>query len=214
MRLLPFTAAAEGQNETEAVPSEAVRTDGAAAPGPGAGSVASVAADRQGPMASAGSARPTAGAQPAAATQSIRLTHLERVPVTSIWSAEADHFTPWLLRHQSVLSKVLGIDVELQPSEAEDEPPHANLVGHEVATGSPVIIEKQYGPADDLHLGRILTYAAVARPAKFIWIAEEFRDEQRVPSRPELAVRCTGRRTPAGQFLRRASTQRCQPAHS
>jgi hypothetical protein len=168
----------EGQNEAEMVPSEAVRTEGAAAAGPGAGNVAGVATDREGSSVSVGLARPAAAAQPAAAAP-MRLTHLERVPVTSIWSAEADRFTPWLLQQRSVLSKVLGIDIELQPCDAEAEPLHSNVVGREAATGSPVIIEKQYGPADDLHLGRILTYAAATRPTTIIWIAEEFREEQR-----------------------------------
>lgn len=126
-----------------------------------------------------GSAQPTAGVQPAAPAQSIRLTHLEHVPVASVWSAEADHFTPWLLRHGSELSKALGIDIELKPCEDKAEPSHADVVGREVATGSPVIIEKQYGPTDDLHLGRIMTYVAAIRPTTIIWIAEEFREEHR-----------------------------------
>jgi hypothetical protein len=169
----------ERPHDAEMVPPEAVRTEGAGAPGPGAASAASVAADRDGSMASVGPARPTAGAQPTAAAQSIRLTHLEHVPVTSVWSAEADHFTPWLLRHGSELSKALRIDIDLQPWEDNAQLSHGDVVGREAATGSLVIIEKQYGPSDDLHLGRMLTYTAASKPTTIIWIAEEFREEHR-----------------------------------
>ena len=78
--------------------------------------------------------------------------------MTSVWPTEADHFTPWPLRHGSVLSQVLGLDIELQSWEDNAKQSCADVIGREVATGSPVVIERQYGPTDHLH-PRYLTYA-------------------------------------------------------
>jgi hypothetical protein len=116
-------------------------------------------------------------AQLMSSAQPMRLTCLEPVPVTSVWPTESDHFTPWLLQHGSLLGKALGIGIDLQPWEDMPGQLSAGVIGRETATGRPVIIEKQYGPTDDLHLGRILTYVADIEPSTIIWIAEEFREQ-------------------------------------
>jgi len=54
-----------------------------------------------------------------------------------------------------------------------------DIIGREVATGSAVIIENQYGPTDHGHLGQILTYAGGTKPTTVVWVAEEFREEHR-----------------------------------
>lgn len=124
-------------------------------------------------------AEPVGDELPAAAAPLIALTSIEAVAVTAVWPTEPHHFTPWLLANSALLSEVLGIDVELEAREHKVGKFSLDLIGREVATGSTVIIENQYGPTDHGHLGQILTYAGGTKPSTVIWIAETFREEHR-----------------------------------
>jgi hypothetical protein len=116
---------------------------------------------------------------PAAEPPLVNLTRLKPVLVATVWPTEAQHFTPWLLENGDLLSEVLGMDIELQSREYKVGKFSLDIIGREVATGSPVIIENQYGPTDHSHLGQILTYAGGTKPATVVWVAEEFREEHR-----------------------------------
>jgi len=116
---------------------------------------------------------------PVAEPPLVNLTRLKPVVVAKVWPTEAHHFTPWLLQNGDLLSEVLGIDVELESREYKVGKFSLDIMGREVATGSPVIIENQYGPTDHNHLGQILTYAGGTKPTTVIWVAEEFREEHR-----------------------------------
>ena len=109
----------------------------------------------------------------------MKLTRLKPVPVATVWPTEAHHFTPWLLENGDLLSEVLGMDIELESREYKVGKFSLDIIGREVATGSPVIIENQYGPTDHSHLGQILTYAGGTKPTTVVWVAEEFREEHR-----------------------------------
>ena len=109
----------------------------------------------------------------------VSLTRLMPVSITSVWPSEPAHFTPWLLQNGELLSEVLGLDVELEAREHRVGRFSLDLIGREVATVSPVIIENQYGATDHGHLGQILTYAGGTKPTTIVWIAEQFRDEHR-----------------------------------
>lgn len=99
--------------------------------------------------------------------------------VTSVWPTEAHHFTPWLLANAGLLGEVLGLDIELESREYKVGTFSLDIIGREVATGAPVIIENQFGRTDHLHLGQILTYAGGTKPGVIIWVAEVFREEHR-----------------------------------
>ena len=116
---------------------------------------------------------------PAAEPPLVNLTRLKPVPVATVWPTEAHHFTPWLLENGNLLSEVLGMDIELESREYRVGKFSLDIIGREVATGSPVIIENQYGPTDHSHLGQILTYAGGTKPTTVVWVAEEFREEHR-----------------------------------
>jgi hypothetical protein len=116
---------------------------------------------------------------PAAEPPLVNLTRLKPVLVATVWPTEAHHFTPWLLENGDLLSEVLGMDIELDSREYKVGKFSLDIIGREVATGSPVIIENQYGPTDHSHLGQILTYAGGAKPTTVVWVAEEFREEHR-----------------------------------
>ena len=117
--------------------------------------------------------------RPAAEPPLVNLTRLKPVLVATVWPTEAHHFTPWLLENGDLLSEVLGMDIELDSREYKVGKFSLDIIGREVATGSPVIIENQYGPTDHSHLGQILTYAGGTKPATVVWVAEEFREEHR-----------------------------------
>lgn len=109
----------------------------------------------------------------------IKLTSLLSVPVSSVWPTEPHHFTPWLLDNSTLLSEVLGVDVELEAREHKVGPFSLDLIGKEVGSGRPVIIENQFGATDHGHLGQVLTYAGGTDPATVVWVAEAFREEHR-----------------------------------
>jgi hypothetical protein len=109
----------------------------------------------------------------------IKLTSLQPVPITSVWPTEPHHFTPWLLDNGRMLSNVLGIDIELEAREYKVGKFSLDVIGREVGTGTPVIIENQYGPTDHVHLGQLLTYAGGTKPTAIVWLAEQFREEHR-----------------------------------
>lgn len=117
--------------------------------------------------------------QSAAAPPLVSLSHLQSVPITSVWPTEAHHFTPWLLSSGQELSELLGIDVELETREHKVGKFSLDIMGREVATGNPVIIENQYGQTDHGHLGQLMTYAGGTKPSTIVWIAEQFREEHR-----------------------------------
>jgi hypothetical protein len=126
------------------------------------------------------SASASADLEPSAAQPPlINLTRLQPVVVTSVWPTEAQHFTPWLLQNAELLSELFGVDIELESREYKVGKFSLDIIGRDVATGAPVIIENQYGPTDHGHLGQILTYAGGTKPSTILWVAEQFREEHR-----------------------------------
>lgn len=117
--------------------------------------------------------------QSEAAPPLVTLTQLEPVAITQVWPTEPHHFTPWLLSSSALLSDLLGIDVELEAREYKVGKFSLDIIGREVATGTPLIIENQFGSTDHGHLGQILTYAGGTKPSIIIWVAESFREEHR-----------------------------------
>ncbi|MFS8096738.1 DUF4268 domain-containing protein [Lentzea alba] len=109
----------------------------------------------------------------------VNLTRLKPVDIRAAWPTEAHHFTPWLLTNADLLSEVLGLDVELESREYKVGKFSLDIIGRELTTGTPVIVENQYGPTDHRHLGQILTYAGGTKPTMIVWIAEHFQEEHR-----------------------------------
>jgi hypothetical protein len=54
------------------------------------------------------------GGESEAAPPSVQLTTLQRIAVRDVWPTGPHHFTPWLLANSEQLSKVLGLDVQLE----------------------------------------------------------------------------------------------------
>ena len=101
--------------------------------------------------------------------------------ISSVWTNETLHFTPWLAENMDLLSEAVGIPLTLDGTEMHVGRPRLDMLAHTV-DGSAVLIENQYGESDDTHLGSLFTYSAGVERTKglkvktVIWIAQDFND--------------------------------------
>jgi hypothetical protein len=107
------------------------------------------------------------------------LGRLERVDPRTVWKEEARDFTPWLRENISLLSKTIGLDIDLVETEVRIGGFAADLVGEEPTTKKPVVIENQLSRTDHDHLGKLLTYASGIDAGTLVWVATDFRDEHK-----------------------------------
>ena len=106
---------------------------------------------------------------------------LEPVDLREFWEDEAQDFTPWLSEDENlaILSASLGLDLELEDTEAAVGPYKADILAKDAVSDSKVIIENQLDKTNHDHLGKTLTYASGLDADIIIWIAREFTDEHR-----------------------------------
>lgn len=107
------------------------------------------------------------------------LAKIERVDLRDGWPNEARDFTPWLAEHITELGESLGLDLELQQTEAAVGGYSLDILATDVNGSRPVIIENQLDTTDHDHLGKLLTYAAGFDANVVVWLTREFRDEHR-----------------------------------
>ncbi|MGA7686740.1 MAG: hypothetical protein WCC32_08595 [Terriglobales bacterium] len=111
-----------------------------------------------------------------------KLGSIERVDLRTIWTTEAEHFTPWLAQPENLekLGETLGIDLELEAREKDVGPFRADILCKNTAENdSWVVIENQIEKTDHRHLGQLLTYASGLRASTIVWISAEFCEEHR-----------------------------------
>lgn len=104
------------------------------------------------------------------------IKHLE---LRKIWPNEAYNFTPWLIENIDSLGKTLGIELEFTESEASVGDFSLDILGKDLGTGHPVVVENQFGNTDHDHLGKLLTYASGFDAGVVVWVAERLREEHR-----------------------------------
>ena len=107
------------------------------------------------------------------------LAKIERVDLREAWPNEARDFTPWLAENIAELGEALGMDLELQETEAAVGGYSLDILARDRKTNDVVIIENQLEPSDHDHLGKLLTYAVGSDANVIVWVAREFRDEHR-----------------------------------
>ena len=108
------------------------------------------------------------------------LAKIERVPdLRATWPNEAQHFTPWLAENIAELGEALGMDLELQQTEAPVGGYSLDILANDLGSSRPVIIENQLEATNHGHLGQLLTYAAGFDAETVVWVTRDFRDEHR-----------------------------------
>lgn len=107
----------------------------------------------------------------------IRLGKIEHVDIRSVWPNEERDFTPWIKENISLISGLIGQDIENIEREIHVGSYSADLVGRIVNTDQLVVIENQYGETNHDHLGKLLTYLSGKNARIGVWIAEDFREE-------------------------------------
>ena len=107
------------------------------------------------------------------------LAKIERVDLREAWPNEARDFTPWLAKNIAELGEALGMDLELQQTEAAVGGYSLDVLATDLNQNRPVIIENQLEATNHDHLGKLLTYAAGYDANVIVWLTREFRDEHR-----------------------------------
>ena len=107
------------------------------------------------------------------------LAKIERVDLREAWPNEARDFTPWLAENIAELGEALGMDLELQETEASVGGYSLDVLATDLNSSRPVIIENQLDSTNHDHLGKLLTYAAGYDANVIVWLTREFRDEHR-----------------------------------
>lgn len=97
-----------------------------------------------------------------------------------VFDDESKDFTPWLEKNLAMLSREIGIDIEIVDSNTEVNVGSffCDIVAR-TSDDDTVVIENQFGDTNHDHLGKVQTYAANKGAKIIIWIAEKFRDEHR-----------------------------------
>ena len=86
------------------------------------------------------------------------LAKIERVTdLRATWPNEAQHFTPWLADNIAELGEALGIDLELQQTEAAVGGYSLDVLATDLNQNRQVIIENQLETTNHDHLGKLLT---------------------------------------------------------
>ena len=107
------------------------------------------------------------------------LSSIENVNPRTIWPNEASDFTPWLAQHIDLLGAALGLDLEIEQSEAAVGAFSLDLLGKESGSDRVVIVENQLDRTDHGHLGQLLAYAAGLDAKIVVWISPDVRNEHR-----------------------------------
>lgn len=97
----------------------------------------------------------------------------------TVWSNEAQAFTPWLAEHLDVLGDALGITIELEERKSSVGAFSLDILARDQDSGEAVVIENQIEQSNHEHLGKLITYAS-GKDAKYIvWIVKDAREEHR-----------------------------------
>ena len=78
----------------------------------------------------------------------MELGKVQNVVLRELWPGEATHFTPWLAQNLDLLADKLGMDLELESTEAVAGDFSADIIARDLSTSKLVVIENQFGSTD------------------------------------------------------------------
>lgn len=109
------------------------------------------------------------------------ISPMRPVNLSEAWPSEVQDFTPWLAQDENLalLGDSLGIELELDAQDKSVGPFRADILCRNTEDASWVLIENQLQPADESHLGRLITFAAGLKAASIVWVAAKFDDSQK-----------------------------------
>ena len=101
--------------------------------------------------------------------------------MSSVFPREDHVFTPWLCQPDNLarLARTLGIELEVEATEVTTGIFRTDILARNLADGTRVVIENQFGRSDHDHFGKSLAYMAAHDAKMIVWIAEKFADEHR-----------------------------------
>ena len=102
---------------------------------------------------------------------------IEYMDVRSRWRYEDRDFTPWLARNLDLLSKAIGLNLELVQEEAAVGRFYCDILARDKDSDVNVAIENQLEWTDHSHFGQMLTYAAGHNAGVGVWVAPHFSYE-------------------------------------
>jgi Domain of unknown function (DUF4268) len=119
--------------------------------------------------------------QPAKPSAKPSLGRLEKIDLSHYWKADEPDFTRWLTQDENIklLGDAIQMDLEVVLDATQVEELQSDLLCRDLATGGWVLIGNQLKPADESHLGRLLTYGADIDVSAIVWIASQFLPEHR-----------------------------------
>jgi len=109
----------------------------------------------------------------------MELGKLKSITPRKKWNNEARDFTPWLMNNIEELNEALGLELEVENTEASVGPYSADILAKDTGTGKYVVIENQLEKTNHDHLGKAITYASVLDASTIIWIATDFTEEHK-----------------------------------
>ena len=106
---------------------------------------------------------------------------IEELDLRTVFPREDHAFTPRLSQPENLarLARTLGLDIELKATEVGTGIFRTDILGTNLADGTTIVIENQFGRSDHDHFGKALTYLAAHDAKIVIWLAETFADEHR-----------------------------------
>lgn len=111
----------------------------------------------------------------------ILVHEIEELDLPSVFPREDHAFTPWLSQPDNFarLARTIGLEIEVESTEAGTGVFRTDILGRNLADGTTIVIENQFGRSDHDHFGKALTYLAAHDAKIVIWLAETFADEHR-----------------------------------
>lgn len=111
----------------------------------------------------------------------MKLGTLEKIDLREVWRHEALDFTRWLAKKENIalLSKVVGIDLEVVETEFGIGRYKLDIFAREVESRKNIVIENQLENTNHDHLGKLLVYAAGTEADVAIWVVKDVNEEHK-----------------------------------